>query len=226
MAQAIINRPVCEKNFTITPNVLFKPATIGLNRKTRWFISVPERFLDRQPQAVVLTPEPKNPEQGNPEQGFQGCFIKNKSTEITQKTTNEPVVVSFEVEKEIAVDLPAAINVAPVKKELSLLSKAQQVFALSVWVNTMSKGVVRNPIALAIDFARKAKDGTLSAPVDKAVDKVVDKKAKDALKNQQLAAIVKRNKSAILKELDAKYCVLIKGFGNFTRDDLRKFLEV
>jgi nucleoid DNA-binding protein len=88
----------------------------------------------------------------------------------------------------------------------------------------MAKGNVKNPIGVALDFCDKVTKGELFVAAAPENAEAI-KQAKKIEQEQKIQGIVNRNKEKIRADLEAKGFVHFHGFGNFTRDMLKPYLQ-
>lgn len=160
---------MCERTVSSALKVLQEKGFAGFTRlkngHTEWFIKLPEAAI----QSHIAK---------SPIETFARCknypvLERNNLLEKNEETIN-PVVVS----------LPDEMNTPAVKSDLSELTKAQQVLTLNCAIAYIAslkiKGERYDPVAVVRSFAKKSKNGVLTAPVDKTKDdKPIDKKQDD-----------------------------------------------
>jgi len=208
---------------------------------TDWIVSFPKEIL----ATLVKSPQIDTPLMQAPPLEPQPALITKDVLTSNKNTTNTPSIEKIEPQKKEVVvfskpvkeqtaatpapitnslPLPAQLNDSEKQSAIKALSKisdyALQVAILSIYTKALTDNIIRtSKVGYLIRLVERALNGTLDIPATAVSEeqKKIDRAAK-------IRDIVQRNQTSILEKLKLQGWVSLKGFGIFTRDELKPFL--
>jgi nucleoid DNA-binding protein len=206
---------------------------------THWIIKMP----DKPTANPAIKPHCKKPHDTKPHDENCPVLITNVKTPIN-KTPQTTPTIEIEQKKEVVVfskpvkeqtaatpapitnslPLPAQLNDSEKQSAIKALSKisdtALQVAILSIYTKALTDNIIRtSKVGYLIRLVERALNGTLDIPAT-----VVSEEQKKIDRTAKIRDIVQRNQTSILEKLALQGWVSLKGFGVFTRDELKPFL--
>ncbi len=209
---------------------------------TDWVIKLPENIL----ATLVKSPQLDTPAMQAPPPEAQSALITKDVLTSNKNTTNTPAVEKIKPQKKAVVvfpepvkektpiptpepvktslPLPAQLNDSEKQSALKALSKisdyALQVAILSIYTKALTDNIIRtSKVGYLIRLVERALNGTLDIPAT-----VVSEEQKKIDRAAKIRDIVQRNQTSILEKLALQGWVSLKGFGVFTRDELKPYL--
>jgi nucleoid DNA-binding protein len=208
---------------------------------TDWIISFPKEIL----ATLVKSPQIDTPLMQAPPLEPQPALITKDVLTSNKNTTNTPTIEKIEPQKKEVVviskpvkeqtaatpapitnslPLPAQLNDSEKQSALKALSKisdyALQVAILSIYTKALTDNIIRtSKIGYLIRLVERALNNTLDIPAT-----AVSEEQKKIDRTAKIRDIVQRNQTSILEKLKLQGWVSLKGFGVFTRDELKPFL--
>ena len=208
---------------------------------TQWTIKMP----DKPPATPAIMPQCKKLQVTKSQVTICSALETNDKTPINKTPQTAPTIENREPQKKEVVvfskqreqqtsakiepitnslPLPAQLNDSEKQSALKALSKisdyALQVAILSIYTKALTDNIIRtSKVGYLIRLVERALNGTLDIPATAVSEeqKKIDRAAK-------IRDIVQRNQTSILEKLALQGWVSLKGFGVFTRDELKPFL--
>jgi hypothetical protein len=208
---------------------------------TDWIVGFPKEIL----ATLVKSPQIDTPLMQAPPLEPQPVLITKDVLTSNKNTTNTPTIEKIEPQKKEVVvfskpvkeqtaatpapitnslPLPAQLNDSEKQSALKALSKisdyALQVAILSIYTKALTDNIIRtSKVGYLIRLVERALNNTLDIPAT-----AVSEEQKKIDRTAKIRDIVQRNQASILETLKLQGWVSLKGFGNFTRDELKPFL--
>jgi predicted DNA-binding transcriptional regulator len=198
---------------------------------TQWVIKMP----DKPPATPAIMPQCKKLQVTKSQVTICSALVTNDKTQINETPQTADVVVFPEPVKEKtaiptpepvtnSLPLPAQLNDSEKQSAIKALSKisdyALQVAILSIYTKALTDNIIRtSKVGYLIRLVERALNNTLDIPAT-----VVSEEQKKVDRTAKIRDIVQRNQTAILKDLELKGWVSLKGLGVFTRDEIKPFL--